>query len=569
MDVKAASARRKMLPAEPALPAWIAVAFDDANTAVGIFDATGKALYFNDEMKALSRSLGHAEAMLADLAPSDRTSAGFVDFERFRAGRIDRMQAQYQLHHEDGRSYWADLSARRLPFEPGQSPLILFQIVDITAAREARTEMARNNARWEAMLGAARQGVWDHDSRRGTVVYSRTWRCLRGIPEDEEVDGRRELWLARLHPDDRQRIESVVHRQETGEDGYDTLEYRERHRDGHYVWILSRGKPIEWDADGNPVRTVGTDTDITRLKTIEAELALEKGRLQVTLQSIADGVISTDHQGRITFINEAAEKMTGWSVDAALGQGIETVFDSRLEAEPDKPANLVQQCLKRGKTIKAPGYTLIKRAGGRACYLRETASPVLGEDGSVTGAVMVFHDSTRRRKLVRKLEYTASHDALTDLDNRASFEIQLEASVQSAKAGAGPHTLCLIDLDHFKTVNDGAGHSAGDALLREVARLLRDSCRQGDCVARLGGDEFAIILENCSLKTARKIAQKIVRRVDALRFGWQGESFAIGASIGITAIDEATFNAMELYRNADNACYAAKRNGRGCVVVFS
>jgi diguanylate cyclase (GGDEF)-like protein/PAS domain S-box-containing protein len=331
---------------------------------------------------------------------------------------------------------------------------------------------------------------------------------------------------------------------------------------------MSRGKPIEWDENGNSLRMIGTDTDITLLKQIEAELALEKERLHVTLQSIADGVISTDHEGRITFINKAAEKMTGWSVEAALGQLIDTVFDSRLEDQPDKPAGLMAQCLGTGRVYHATSYSLLKNNNGQSRYIREIASPILGERGAVIGAVMVFRDATKRRELMRELEHSATHDPLTDLENRTSFERRLEKSLEMAKDNKSQHALCLIDLDHFKAVNDEAGHSAGDALLKKIAELLQSSCRDSDCVARLGGDEFGLILNECSLKMARNITHKIVRRVAALQFEWQGETFPVGASIGITAIDGSVTSATELYRNADNACYAAKRNGRSCVVVF-
>ncbi len=564
MDAQVVRAQRDVILPHPAVPAWLPATFDGANTAVASFDEQGAVLYFNEPMKALSISLGHDDISFGHLSPVDRTTSASIEFERFRAGRTDRLRIAYQLRRANGQPYWADLSARRIVIEPDQTSLTLFQIVDITAEKEA----SFNEARWEAALGAARQGVWDHDTRRGTVTYSRMWRRMRGIGENEEVDGQRELWLERLHPEDRKRIESVVDKQAFGEDGYDILEYRERHRDGHYVWILSRGKPIEWDENGVAVRSVGTDTDITHIKAMEAELALEKERLSVTLQSIADGVISTDVSGRIIFMNTAAEKMTGWTSDEALGCPIETIYDSRLETDTNLSSGLMQKCLKRGTVVKAVDYALLKGKRGRSRYVREIASPVLGKDGAINGAVMVFRDATHRRKLMRELEYTASHDSLTGLSNRAAFETKLDASVASARPNQDNHALCLIDLDNFKSVNDSAGHAAGDALLVNVAKLLHASCRDGDFVARLGGDEFAIILDDCSLKTARAIAQEIVRKIAEMRFGWQGDTFRIGASVGIAAIDGTNDRALDFYRNADNACYAAKRNGRGCVVVF-
>ncbi len=545
-----------------AVPEALVTVFEDAITAIAIFDVKGMPLYANGVMRTLADSFGYPIANLRDLAPDDGTSAAAINFERFRAGKLATVRSRYPIHRSNGTLFWVDLSMSRYSFEPDQQPVIVIQIVDITAEYEAK----RAEARWETALEAGRQGVWDRDAKLDTVTYSRMWRRLRGMADDEEVDGRRELWLERLHPEDRFRVESVVEKQETGEDGYDSFEYRERHRDGHYVWILSRGKPVEWDENGTPTRTIGTDTDITHLKNVEAELAQEKERLQVTLQSIADGVISTNAHGRITFINKAAERMTGWMHDDAMGQPIEIVFDSRIEGNEDALTASVDHCLKRGRAYRVSGYSLLKGKKSRTRYIRELASPVRMEDGSVIGAVMVFRDATQRRKLQRELEYSATHDPLTDLANRVAFETALDRSVQKAAATQNQHTLCLLDLDHFKAVNDGAGHSAGDALLQDIAKLLRASCRETDCVARLGGDEFGIILNNCNLKIAKRVTQKIIRKIAALSFDWQGEDFQIGASAGITTID-GTVGAAEIYRNADSACYTAKRNGRGCVVV--
>ena len=546
------------------VPPILIDAFAEANTAVAIFDDTGRTVYTNDGMNKLAETFGHAVATMLDLAPDDHTSAAYVDFERFRAGRLPKLRSQYPIYHRSGDIYWVDLSARRLEPGPGQSAIAIFQIVDITTEREAK----RNEARLETALEAGRQGVWDYDARRGYATYSRMWRRLRGMGDNETVNGQAESWISRVHPDDREIALTGAQNQGIGTDGFDTFEYRERHRDGHYVWILSRGKPIEWDEDGNSLRTIGTDTDITRLKAIEAELALEKERLHVTLQSIADGVISTDADGQIIFINTAAEHMTGWSAGKALGQRIETVFDTRLENDPDRSADLIAECLAHGCVCRASGYTRLRSKNGRSRYIREIASPVLSETGEVTGTVMVFRDSSKHRKLVKELEYTATHDALTGLDNRGVFDRRLKESAESAETDGLQHALCLIDLDHFKSVNDGAGHSAGDALLKEIATLIRSACRKQDCVARLGGDEFAVILNDCTLKTARNTAQKIIKRIGALKFTWQGEQFTSSASVGITSIDGKVRSTTELYRNADNACYAAKRNGRGREVVY-
>lgn len=563
MDALANTVQNTQIPDGERAPELLIKVFDNANTAIAIFDKANNIIYKNAEMSSIAELFDHNIEKFTDLAPINRTNSAYITFERFASGRLNNMRTRHAIRKKDGAHFWADFSAQRLEIHKDSPPLLIVQIIDITTEQEAR----RNETLWQAALGAGRQGVWEHDARRGTVNYSPMWRRLRGIGDDEHCDGLKQTWLERLHPEDRARIGSVIHKQETGEDGYDTLEYRERHRDGHYIWILSRGKPIEWDENGTPIRSVGTDTDITHLKSIEAELALEKERLQVTLQSIADGVISTDAHGRVTFINKAAERLTRWKMEDALGQPIEIVFDSRVDGDDDTPTASVANCLEHGRPYRVSGFSLLRARNSRARYIRELASPVRTEDGDVIGAVMVFRDATQRRRKQRELEYSATHDRLTSLANRVAFEAALQANVEEAISEKTQHTLCLLDLDFFKAVNDSAGHTAGDALLKEIAALLKASCRHSDLVARLGGDEFGILLKNCSLKMARQLMQKTVDRISEFRFVWQEDEFRIGVSIGITAIDGSPINASELYRSADSACYAAKRNGRGCVVV--
>src|SRR5690606_2107684 len=151
---------------------------------------------------------------------------------------------------------------------------------------------------------------------------------------------------------DLQHVLDNVDRQDRGDASFDALEYRERTRDGSYIWILSRGKPVEWDADGNAVRTLGTDTDITHLKTIELELAAEKERLRVTLESIADGMISADAEGRVAFMNAAAEQLTGMPAAQARGRPVDAVFRLRSDQSGALLDCPVRSCFERGQPVR-------------------------------------------------------------------------------------------------------------------------------------------------------------------------------------------------------------------------
>ena len=322
---------------------------------------------------------------------------------------------------------------------------------------------------------------------------------------------------------------------------YKEFEYRERHRDGHWIWILSRGKPVAWNPEGQPTRVMGTDTDITNLKKVGSQLALEKERLKVTLESIADGVISTDAAGLVVFMNRVAEEMTGWPSAEATGRKageIFAIFDEATSTPADDP---VAECLSKGRLHYLDGDTVLLGRGGERRDVRASAAPVRTPHGSVIGAVLVFQDVTDSRTLHRQLAHTAMHDSLTGLPNRATFHQSLEAAARQAEREAREHALCFVDLDHFKTVNDNAGHAAGDSVLRDIGAAIRGACRSNDIAARIGGDEFALLLPDCSV---------------------------IGASIGITAITGRSFDPAELMRQADAACYVAKARGRNCVAVY-
>jgi diguanylate cyclase (GGDEF)-like protein len=200
--------------------------------------------------------------------------------------------------------------------------------------------------------------------------------------------------------------------------------------------------------------------------------------------------------------------------------------------------------------------------------IRCSAAPLLTAERGVIGAVLVFQDVSASRALQRQLAHSATHDGLTGLPNRVAFEKALATVAAEAVRERRVHALCFIDLDHFKPVNDGAGHAAGDALLREVARVIGSCCRRQDFAARIGGDEFAILLSDCPVDGARRVAGKIAAAIAAIDFRADGVAYRIGASIGVTAITEFSPASEELVRRADAACYGAKAAGRGRVAVY-
>ncbi len=531
----------------------------------------GTARYLNP---AFTRLLGYgldAETPLDgfDLFHEADAHAGRQHLERLARGESELYRGEHQMRHADGQSIWVMLAAALARNPNGEPDCVMLQVTSIELQKRAEEALVYTENRWNFALESARQGVWDHDIRTDGMFYSRMWRRMRGIPEEEKIGSdHQEQWIARLHPDDVARVLRDIHKQDQGDDNFDALEYRERRRDGKYIWIMSRGRPVEWDENGNTLRTVGTDTDITYLKTIEQELAAEKERLRVTLEAVADGMIGTDSAGRVTFMNPAAERFTGFTQSDAVGQFAENVFPLRHAHGHEAAPCPAITCLTHGSPYEVPDEVILVSRDGQARDIRCSASPVVMPDGSVTGAVLVFQDISQSRALQRELVHSANHDPLTSLPNRAAFDRALNLALASAEGSNRRHCLLYIDLDRFKPVNDTAGHAAGDALLKQVAETIRGACRGHDLAARLGGDEFAVLLEDCPLPNGKLVGQKIVRAIGALIFSWSGRDYQIGASIGAAAITPDAQSPATCLSEADAACYAAKAQGRGCVVAY-
>ncbi|HXZ60207.1 MAG TPA: EAL domain-containing protein [Steroidobacteraceae bacterium] len=291
---------------------------------------------------------------------------------------------------------------------------------------------------------------------------------------------------------------------------------------------------------------------------------------QLALNSLAEAIIATDERGRITFMNPAAERLTGSDAVQASGKLLEEIVSLVDESDRRLLSDPVRQALTSGVPVSLGRRALLlSRSNGSERSIELSASPVRNEAKELVGAALLLHDVTELRGLARQMSYQATHDALTGLVNRREFERRLEEAIESGHRGDGQHVLCYLDLDRFKLVNDTSGHLAGDSMLREVAKLLRDAVRDSDTVARLGGDEFGMLLIGCPLEKARQIADDVCRSVGDYRFVWKDRIFNIGVSIGLVEISRESGTLEELMAAADTACYVAKKQGTGRVAVYS
>lgn len=405
-----------------------------------------------------------------DLHPRELAEKYFRDEQAVLASGSERLDIEEFVVTASGQKKWLATSKLPLRDHKGKIVGIVGVCRDITGRKLAEEALATSESRWNFALEGAGQGVWDHNLRDGTAYYSPMWRKMRGIGLDEPVDSSREAWLERVHPEDRERLVFETDQQNSGERRQNSFEYRERHRDGHYIWVLSRGKPVEWEGDGRVARIIGTDTDISSIKRAEAKAAKDK----------------------------------------------------------------------------------------ELAYRRHLA------------ALEKAHAATEAAH--RLAESLARHDALTGLPNRRVFAETLAGAVTRATVDAARSAVLIVDLDHFKPVNDIHGHAAGDLVLREIASRLKSAVGPGSTVARLGGDEFGVVIDCDMAEPPAQAASRLAGRIaEIIRqpIGIGEQTVEVGASVGIALCPDDGTESDTLLRAADMAMYQAKTEGRGAFRLFT
>jgi diguanylate cyclase (GGDEF)-like protein/PAS domain S-box-containing protein len=420
--------------------------------------------------------------------------------------------------------------------------------------------------RLELAQGAANDGLWDFDIESNEVHFSPRWKQMLGYPPDAMLDS--PDWRSLVHPEDMSRVQSAIRDHVAGKSPIFESVHRMKHRNGDWRWVVSRAK-ARVDEHGRLLRLVGVELDITERKLYEEALFREKESAQITLQSIGDGVITTDANSTVDYINPVAEQLTGWRLEDAMGRPIEEIYRAFHEETCEPLENPLSVSIRRTRPIKSVRPMLLIRRDGNELYVESTAAPIRDGAGAVSGGVLVFHDVTESRELNRRLSYHASHDLLTGLVNRREFESRVERSLKSAKARESSYALCYLDIDQFKIINDTCGHSAGDVLLGQVGALLKSKVRWRDTLARLGGDEFGILLEACSLDEALRTAEVLREAVRNFRFTWEDRVFRLGASVGVVPIAADNEDVASIISAADSACAAAKEGGRNRVHSFA
>jgi diguanylate cyclase (GGDEF)-like protein/PAS domain S-box-containing protein len=304
-----------------------------------------------------------------------------------------------------------------------------------------------------------------------------------------------------------------------------------------------------------------------------AALGLQDGgvrsRARLALEALGDAIVTVDARGRVDYLNPAASDLLGVSADSVKGGDLEAATLQIAEGDRKLLLQPVRQALADGAPFNLGRRVLVIRKGESGeRYAEVSAAPLHSPTGDTIGAVLSLHDVTEQRGITRQISWQASHDALTGLVNRREFEHRLQECLEASRRHSSHSVLCFVDLDRFKLINDMAGHLAGDGLLRDLAKLLREAVRDSDTVGRLGGDEFGLLLPGCPLEKAHQIADDLCRKIGDYRYVWKEKVFEVGASIGLVGFGPESGSMEQVLAAADSACYAAKRQG-GHIVIYS
>jgi diguanylate cyclase (GGDEF)-like protein/PAS domain S-box-containing protein len=443
----------------------------------------------------------------------------------------------------------------------------------ILERKVSRTALRDSDERFRAMSDASPLGIFVSDAQGNCIYTNAAYHSISGQTLEETLGTN---WTSAIHPDDRLQAISEWGDAVRSQTPF-IAEVRFLRKDKSVIWTRLNAAAIRAGNGGKKSQGyVQIVEDISDRKSIELILRVseetvfeQQERAQVTLNSIGDGVLTTNIAGKVSYLNRVAETMTGWSLKDALGLPLEEVF-TLIEAETRKaPLNPIARALKSNITVKLPANCLLVRRDGTEAPIEDSIAPIHNRNNEVTGAVIVFHDVSETRAMAQKMLHMAQHDFLTGLANRALITERLTRALGLAQRKKKQVALLFIDLDNFKHINDSLGHAVGDKLLQSVAKRLQEVVRITDTVCRQGGDEFVVLLTEIEQRNdAAQVAEKLIAAFALPHIIHECE-LQITLSIGVSVYPDDCKDVEEAFQHADEAMYQAKKVGRNNYQFFS
>ena len=563
----------------------------------GVWDyniATGEKLYSKTwhDMRGASKADAAATEIdywLTTIHPEDleATKKHAADLE---AGLLQDVNFEYRERHLSGHWMWIMCRGRPIEWDSvGHPTRYVGTDTDITALKsvqDAVTQLSATDIRWKNALESTVQGLWDVNEINGERFHSAQWFRMRGLPENTVAQHEMDEWLGRIHPEDVERVKRDIRLQRIPYNDIIEMEYRERHKNGHWQWILSRGKVVQRNEENFQVRVIGFDTDITGIKSSDDKIKRMSKRLEMALTSSKIGVWEFDWATNRVHWDSVMREMYGLPNDQAPLP--REIWETSLHPD-DRDATITKALAgQESKESYDLDYRIVLN-DGTVKHLRSRASfddngidglKLLGLNWDVTEDIHLAQKlkdandiALKRNKqleVARSLmEYNALHDALTGQANRRMLDQVQKSYFDNPEYQNVRFAVLHVDLDRFKQINDTLGHDAGDAVLIHTANVLRETVGPDDLVARVGGDEFAVFIANAPDEAALlALARNIIAKTSA-PIKYQHHDCRCGVSIGIAYAKASDIDGNALLINADMAMYRSKHSGRGGCSVFN
>ncbi|MBI5007059.1 MAG: PAS domain S-box protein [Nitrosomonadales bacterium] len=463
---------------------------------------------------------------------------------------------EFEVQGAGGTRRWLETHAAPLRDDSGLVSHLLGVTRDVTSRHEAQ-------ARLTLALRGADLAMTDWHIPSDKLYLGEGWFRLLGY-QPGELAPRSATLAALIRPEDAQMVRDVMVRHLKGETPYIEAELRMRHKDGHWVWVQARGMAVERSADGRAVRVSGTAMDISSRKQAESEIARLSQWNELLLNSAGEGIYGVDLEGRCTFINPAALGILGFGKEEVLGKNQHLIFHHHRRDGTPYPSEEcpIFQTLRDG-VRRAVEDTFIRK-NGELFPVQLTVTP-MHENGRIVGVEAVFQDIAQRKEMEQELIRLATTDPLTGMANRRHFIEQLESELAQVTRFGQPAAFLMIDIDHFKSVNDSHGHAAGDLVLKHFTSLALQRLRRVDLIGRLGGEEFGILLRGSDAEGAKLFAERFRNHVAGAPALCGDVYIPFTISIGIAMFDEREMSADSVMARADMALYRAKSHGRNRV----
>lgn len=449
---------------------------------VGIFsvDSGGNILSVNEYAQT---KLGYSKEEVGNLTIFDIDPSLKPEmFQKFRKNILDTQTTLFETLHKrkDGTTFPVEILKCNFDYEGNSANISIAR--DISARIEAEKTIKEKEERLRLALEGTHAGLWDWKIPEGSIIINDRWAEIIGYELMELLPMDYDKWASLTHPEDLVKVKEELDNHFNGSIDYYEADYRAKHKNGDWVWIRDRGKVIERNDEGKPLRMAGTHVDITKSKKAELDLLVSEENLRTTLNSIGDAVIASDTKGIINRMNPVAEQLTGWKQNEAVGKHLSDVFNIVNSKTGRKSENPVDKVLKYGNIVGLANHTMLISRNGTQYQISDSGAPIKDNHGEITGVVLVFRDVTESYHLQEQMRdneeryralINSSPDGIIIL-KEGKIIFANEASVKLFKADENK----LRNINFVKLAYADSRKSAQLLLEKTLSGSMKNHCRE-------------------------------------------------------------------------------------------